>query len=38
MELFKSIVTNALTVLYQPFWFTVLLTIIILFFICMYII
>lgn len=32
MEIFKSIVTNVLTALYQPFWFAVLLTIFILFF------
>ena len=32
MEIFKSIVTNVLTALYQPFWFVVLLTIFILFF------
>ena len=32
MEMFKSIVTNVLTALYQPFWFVVLLTIFILFF------
>lgn len=32
MELFKNIVTNVLTALYQPFWFAVLLTIFILFF------
>ncbi len=32
MELFKRIVTNVLTALYQPFWFAVLLTIFILFF------
>ena len=38
MEIFKSIVTNVLTALYQPFWFAVLLTIFILFFICMHII
>jgi len=25
MEIFKSIVTNVLTALYQPFWFAVLL-------------
>lgn len=31
MELFKSIVTNVLTALYQPFWFALLLTIFILF-------
>ena len=38
MEIFKSIVTNVLTALYQPFWFAILLTIFILFFICMHII
>mgnify|MGYP004654062071 CR=1 FL=1 len=38
MEIFKSIVTNILIALYQPFWFAVLLTIFILFFICMHII
>lgn len=38
MEIFKSIVANVLTALYQPFWFAVLLTIFILFFICMHII
>ena len=32
MEIFKSIVTNVLTALYQPFWFAILLTIFILFF------
>lgn len=32
MEIFKSIVTNVLTALYQPFWFAVFLTIFILFF------
>ena len=32
MEIFKSIVANVLTALYQPFWFAVLLTIFILFF------
>ena len=32
MEIFKSIVTNVLAALYQPFWFAVLLTIFILFF------
>ena len=37
MEIFKSIVTNVLIALYQPFWFAVLLTIFILFFICMHI-
>ena len=37
MEIFKSIVANVLTALYQPFWSAVLLTIFILFFICMHI-
>ena len=32
MELFKNIVTNILTALYQPFWFAILLTVFILFF------
>lgn len=32
MEIFKSIVANVLTALYQSFWFAVLLTIFILFF------
>lgn len=32
MELLKSIVTNILTALYQPFWFSVLLSVFILFF------
>ena len=36
MEIFKGVVTNVLTALYQPFWFAVLLTIFILFFICMH--
>ena len=32
MGIFKGVVTNVLTALYQPFWFAVLLTIFILFF------
>ena len=38
MEIFKSIVTNILTALYQPFWFAVLLTIFILFFAIYYVV
>lgn len=35
IELLKKIITNVLTALYQPFWFAVILTVFLLFFIFM---